>query len=382
MENIRIDTIQGVLKYKRPGEDSKVNWTPPSALRRIELILMDEGSQYEDPEWLRFVQSVQEQPHKTFTVLVADFQQLQPVHPGDLCKTFCECMQTVKLKTVYRSTDEPHLVFLNRIREAQPLRPVMTEYFAERHWQGRSLESCVEAGMQLGEDVGEPFVWLTATNAGSSAVCRAALALQGIRDEELATGYFCDPCSKSDLRILAKPGLVIRLTRNYDKDRGFVNGALAVVCESLRGNAVFTARLVGTGNMVLVHPTVEKGERFLPRCYGYATTIRRAQGMDLTHGCVYFDQMKREAARGYGYVACSRFKTRSGCYLYGKLRRTDFLPVGPDLESEVLQRGYDSLSSDDEDGHGLAYPKNDAFDDDMDVLDTSGGDGNLLQDFL
>ena len=45
IENIRVDTIQGVLNYKRPGADSKVTWSPPSALRRIDLILFDEGSQ-------------------------------------------------------------------------------------------------------------------------------------------------------------------------------------------------------------------------------------------------------------------------------------------------------------------------------------------------
>ena len=64
---------------------------------------------------------------------------------------------------------------------------------------------------------------------------------------------------------------------------------------------------------------------------------------------------KKPAARGYGYVGCSRFKSRSGCYLYGKLRRSDFLPVGEEKEDEVLERGYLSLSSDDEDGPGREY---------------------------
>ena len=73
----------------------------------------------------------------------------------------------------------------------------------------------------------------------------------------------------------------------------------------------------------------------------------------MTHGCLYFDQIKRAAGRGYGYVACSRFKTRSGCHLYGKVRRTDFLPVGGGPEQEVLERGYLSESSDDEDGSGM-----------------------------
>ena len=133
----------------------------------------------------------------------------------------------------------------------------------------------------------------------------------GITEAELATGYLCDPSTKSELRILARPGLLIRLSRNFDKQRGFVNGALAEVCEALRGNSIFTARLVGSGNMVLVHPMEEQGAIFLPCCYGYGSTIRRSQGADLDLGCIYFDQ-KMSARRVYGYVAASRFKSRAG----------------------------------------------------------------------
>jgi hypothetical protein len=32
---------------------------------------------------------------------------------------------------------------------------------------------------------------------------------------------------------------LVRLTRNFDKQRGFVSGTVAVVCESLRGNEAF-----------------------------------------------------------------------------------------------------------------------------------------------
>ena len=99
-----------------------------------------------------------------------------------------------------------------------------------------------------------------------------------------------------------------------------------------------------TGTLVLVHPVEEKGQRFLPLTYGYATTVRRAQGASLDMGCLFFDQKKRAAGRGYGYVAVSRFKSREGCFLYGKLRQTDFLPVGEDMESEILERGVLSES--------------------------------------
>ena len=169
-------------------------------------------------------------------------------------------------------------------------------------------------------------------------------------------------------------GLIIRLTRNFDKQRGFVNGALAVVCESLDGNRVFTARLLNSGNMILIHPMEEDGARFLPCCYGYATTIRRAQGADIFHGCLYMDNKWHTAARGYGYVGVSRFRSRQGVYLYGKLRRTDFLPVGPDLESEVVERGYLFVDSSDDEGAGLEY----AFAEEESDDDIETCSGNVL----
>lgn len=207
--------------------------------------------------------------------------------------------------------------------------------------------------MALADNSTEPFLWLTCTNRGASEVCEAALELAGITRSELESGFFCDPTTESKLRIVAKPGVYIRLARNLDKKRGFVNGAIAVIVYSLDGNAVFVARLVGSGNLVLVHPIREQGATFLPCCYGYATTIRRAQGADMFHGCVYMDQLKRVASRGYAYVACSRFKSRSGCYLYGKARVSDFLPVGELQEEEITERGYLSVDSDDSEGPGL-----------------------------
>ena len=43
-------------------------------------------------------------------------------------------------------------------------------------------------------------------------------------------------------------------------------------------------------------------------------------------------------------------------YLYGRIRRTDFLPVGDEQEEEVLERGYGSVSSDDSEcGSGIEH---------------------------
>ena len=140
---LKLRPLQGVLNYKRPGNDSKVVWSPPSVLRKIDLILCDEGSQYEDQEWDRFFQCIREQPHKPFTTLVADFQQLQAVVSGGSCERFSRCMDTVELKTVYRTEDAEHLVFLNNIRLVQPRRPELEEYWAGRHWKkSRPLQVC------------------------------------------------------------------------------------------------------------------------------------------------------------------------------------------------------------------------------------------------
>ena len=199
------------------------------------------------------------------------------------------------------------------------------------------------------------FTWLTVTNAGSEEVCRAALRHQGITEAELDTGFVCDPQTKSRLRILARPGIILRLSRNIDKQRGFVNGALAEVMVSLRGNATFVAKLASSGNYVLIHAMQEDGAVFLPCCYGYATTIRRAQGASLDMGCIYFNQRRHAAGRGYGYVGVSRFRSRHGCFLFGKLRRSDFLPVGEPQDDEILERQYLSASDCSDEGSGMEH---------------------------
>ena len=127
IENVQVDTIHGILRYKRKGADGKVTWAPPSALRSIDLILVDEASQYDNQEWKRFTQSIAEQPHSPYVVAVADFQQLQPVVAGGLCHHALKSWPCIQLDTVYRTSDEAQLLFLNRIREQQPTRKVIRE---------------------------------------------------------------------------------------------------------------------------------------------------------------------------------------------------------------------------------------------------------------
>ena len=105
------------------------------------------------------------------------------------------------------------------------------------------------------------------------------------------------------MSFFASPGIAIRLTRNLDKERGFVNGAMGYVdtilhCEDERPIG-FTVRLIGTDVLFLVHPIWTNKERVLPCTYGYATTNRRPQGATYFHGCLYFDH-SHPPAHGYG----------------------------------------------------------------------------------
>ena len=102
-------------------------------------------------------------------------------------------------------------------------------------------------------------------------------------------------------------------------------------------------------------PIYDKKKCFLPCTYGYATTSRRSQGATYHHGCLWFDH-SHPPERGYGYVGASRFRSKNGIYLFGKVRRTDWLPVRPKDQHHVDetirgdQSDTDYDSADDEQG--------------------------------
>ena len=202
-------------------------------------------------------------------------------------------------------------------------------FFDDRRIRG-PLINAVRYGGKLAETTSQAFVWLCATNAGVDYVNRTVLFSLGLLDTCLRHGFPADPNAGQSSLFLASPGLAVRLMRNLDKDRGFVNGAMGHVETILAYDrdrpTVFTVKLSATGVLVLVHPIWHDRQMILPCTYGYATTIRRAQGATYHHGCLYFDH-RHPPEPGYGYLAASRFKSRSGVYLFGKVRRTDFIPV-------------------------------------------------------
>ena len=366
-EFIRIETIHAGMAIYREKE-ALVNHAPPSTLNRYDAILLDECSQIDNATGKKVAYAIDELPQRPFVAIAADYKQLQSVvskssklEPArSFMASISKKLTTITLNTIYRTDDPALLDFLNLARDSQPMREDIFEFFQYRRWRfldNDCLVKAVEAGLSLEKAKGEPFVWLCVTNDGARRVCRAALELLGLGDYS-SKGYPTDPNQGESQRFYANPGVVVRLTRNVDKDRGYVNGAVGVVRLILSRTrdgdvpTVFTVEL-STGVHIVVHPIFDKISgstvSFLPCVYGYATTIRRAQGATYRHGAIWFNH-RYPPDRGYGYVAASRFKSKDGLYLFGSVRRTDWLPVRDSvaaMDDDQIERS--SLSGSDYD---------------------------------
>ena len=370
--NIVVDTFHSAMRMRE--EDKVVMYAAPHRLRRFDIFFIDEASQVTDGIWLRFYMTVKEMAQKPFVCVAGDFRQLQAVGGRNLVQRCCASFNSIYLDVPYRSEDPPHLGFLHAVRTAQPPKVVLRAYFAGRNWLG-SLRSAVAAGMSIGAQFGSPFVWLSVTNKGAAAVNAAAveeeLEQRGLAPADVERATVCaDPAVAPSEKVVLIRGMKIRFTRNLDKSRGVVNGAVAEVQECI-APGIFIASLylghAGGTVPVLVHPLYEKKHGyFVPCVHGYCTTIRRAQGMTLQCGCLYFDH-SHPPDRGYAYVGVSRFKTQAGVYHYGFLRRSDWLPVGEDQPDEQLKRSSESRSDDSESASDHEY---DAMEDYWDPLDS------------
>ena len=127
-----------------------------------------------------------------------------------------------------------------------------------------SLEAAVKFGLSIQDRTGKLFVWLYVINKGVRDVNVATIPQLDppITEKYLVSnGYPTDPNVGKGQTMVVRPGLTIRCTRNLDKDRGFVNEAIAVVCDVLvdckpsddKHTCILTEGLT-TSSMILVHP--------------------------------------------------------------------------------------------------------------------------------
>ena len=352
--NIVIETVHASFKITRRADQQYV---PPGRLRTFDLIIFDEASQLQADVWEQIKVACGELVPGPFICIVGDFQQLQPVdkdtqlYDDVMRQVNAGVMQHVELLPHLnaRSTDDTLLQFLHVVRTEQPSKTFIEEFFGERRLSSdRDEDEATEEALMIERARGPDckFTFLTVTNAGAAALNRARVLkqfghlLQGCSADDVATG---DPSTGGGPMYFAV-GMRIRLTRNVDKQHSFVNGTLGVI-EHVLSSRVFVLR-TDAGVRVLVHP-VHYDTLFMPTTYGYAITMRRAQGSTLQTGALWFNH-SYPADRGYAYVGASRFKKAKDLYLMGKVRRSDWLPVGSERDGQQLRRETDSESTDEE----------------------------------
>ena len=349
--NLTMETLHASFKVTRSADEQYV---PPGRLRSYDLIIFDEVSQIDAHVWRLLQTALAELYPQPFIVFVGDFQQLQPVDGLPQLQTDMErqtsqgLLPTIELQPhgAARSTDPIMLDFLRLVRTKQPPRATLEHFFASRTFS-KDPSTAAHQARAFEEQTGHQFTFLTVTNRGAYAMNMQCLKLD-FPDTAAAlaagAGYPADMNSGQD-RILVEVGMRIRLTRNLDKDRGFVNGNLGTVESKLRPD-VFVVKTM-QDVLILVHPITIKGYKFIPACYAYATTMRRAQGATLEAACLYFD--RRRPDRGYAYVGASRVKRHERLFHMGAVRRTDWLPVNGDPTEEQSVPTALSESTDSED---------------------------------
>ena len=321
-----METLHSAFRITR---DADAAYIPPGRLRHYDLIVVDEVSQIDAFVWRKLKTALGELRPCPFVVFVGDFQQLQPLQGGPELQTALEKQREdnqilyVKLEhhEAARSVDPAMLDFLEAARLEQPSRGALVDFFRDRMLPADPI-AATRAALSMEARTCERFTFLTVRNQGAACLNLARLELQfpdAARVLKQGGGIPADV-----ERVVLASGMRIRLTLNVDKERGFVNGNTGTVRSMLRSD-VFLLQS-DQGLPILVHPVTQKGRKFLPVSYGWATTMRRAQGATLDKVGLWFDRKLPD--RGYAYVGLSRAKRRADVFLMGKIRRTDWRPVG------------------------------------------------------
>ena len=187
-------------------QDAVVQYSPPSRLRRYDLLLLDEASQVADHVTKLLFLAIQELPQKPFVAVAADFQQLNPIQGGGLMQKLCEGFPCIELCSVFRTKDPVLLSFLQSIRCQQPGRGIIRSFFQDRILSG-SLTDAAQYGLHVSQMQGGIFSWLCVTNSGADKVNCTALTLLGVTEAEVAAGFPGDPKVGSS-KIYIKPNLL------------------------------------------------------------------------------------------------------------------------------------------------------------------------------
>ncbi len=124
-------------------------------------------------------------------------------------------------------------------------------------------------------------------------------------------------------------GMQIYFTRNVDKTRDIANGVRATVLRLLPGRSPAVLVRTMTGKVVTITPWQDKdlgGKVYFPIKIGYATTVLKVCGAELSHVTLWLD---RPFTPGAAYTAMSRVSYGRDVLLGGNMTPEHFVPTAP-----------------------------------------------------
>ena len=346
--NIVIETVHSSFRITRRADEQYI---PPGRLRNYDLIIFDEISQLDAQVWEKIATALLELSPGPLVLFVGDFKQLQPVsgdrtlRDGLRRQVEAHGLRKIELQQhpFARCRDPAMLDFLNWTRQHHASYKTISQFFGYA-----VMSACPASAARTARDLelerDKRFTFLTVTNKEAARLNAARIeaefpeAAARLENGDKVPGDY--DAGAGDLALA--PGMRVRLTQNIEKDRGFVNGTMGVV-EMMLHRSVFVLSSTH-GVKILVHPICVRRKVFLPVAYGYATTIRRSQGMTLEMAGLRFD--RRLPDRGYAYVGASRVREREDLWHVGKVRRTDWLPVDGDIRGREFEQTVPSAYSD------------------------------------
>ena len=340
-----VDTYHGGLLFHKELSETL------GILTQYDLVVLDEISMLTDRHFERVLAMWKAADKLPCMLLVGDFGQL-PIMDRDAQRCsesplWRKNVTVVNFVEQVRCKDEALKKKLLTLREHMPSKHFLDKSLLKGH-RGKAWRTKEPSAYDMLELLrAHPDTTIvTCTSKGAALVNKLATQVL-FRDRckkplgELGLDYLSNsdnyvPGDNSQLKdgrlepLLAKvyEGQRVFLTRNLDKEHGFVNGMSAVI-EGYNPRSQCLTVTTKLGATLAVHKCTEEVSRnrkvtSFPVRVGYASTIPKIQGATLKHVTIWLDHPWCRAA---GYVAMSRVEHDEDYLIAGRVTPQHFVPA-------------------------------------------------------
>ena len=340
--DLDVDTVHGMFLLHMP------EMTTLETMAEFDVIVIDEVGQLSRSQFERLLRLWDAAYRRPALIFVGDFHQLRSVE-GSTAKhspRWARDIGVMALWEMRRCKCDELRWKLELLRSSKPsarqLRKMLQNHRAPKvRLPGMRVEPTAEDVAQIMvETPNTVFVTFTKGRAEQLNELVVQALFSGIPPVTLAPGDprdnwrnyagFNEMVDAETPWIPIYIGMRLTLTRNLDKDNGFVNGMGCRVVK-VRKSGIEVRTDVGT--TIAVHPKVDyfdlsSGQKlrvnYLPIRLGYAVNLHKVQGQTLDHVTIWLDKANIPAA---GYVALSRVRKDAHWRFVGHLTPHHFTPA-------------------------------------------------------